>query len=96
MSNQLNISGPIKPLAKFFQRFHTIIFILFIFICLVIAVLLLYRILNNASVDSSYLSPISAGTIDQTTLNRINALHSSSGPYPEPITPTGRISPFGE
>jgi len=85
-----------KPVGRFLQRFHTTIFILFIVACLAVAVLLLYRILSNASVDPNYKSPITAGFIDQATLDRINALHSSQGPYPEVPVATGRISPFAE
>jgi len=96
MSSELNISGPMKPITRFFQRYHTTIFIMFTVGCLAVAVLLLYSILNDASVDPDYRSPISAGFIDQATLDRINALHSSSGPYPETLPATSRINPFAE
>lgn len=96
MSTQLNISGPIKPIGRFFQRYHTTIFLIFILACLAVAVLLLYRILSDASIDTSYESPITAGSIDQTTLDRINSLHSSDGAYPDPINATTRINPFTE
>jgi hypothetical protein len=96
MSTESTISGPMNPVARFFQRFHTTIFIVFILGCLLIAVLLLYQILNTASVDPNYKSDITAGYIDQATLDRINALHSSNGPFPEPPAATTRLNPFGE
>lgn len=85
-----------KPLTRFFGRYHTTIFTVFILICLGVAVIFLYRILTDASVDSEYKSPISAGSIDQTTLNRINALHSSDGEYPAELPAQSRINPFSE
>jgi hypothetical protein len=96
MDSQLEISGPMKPLGRFLQRFHTTIFILFITGCLGLAVLLLYGILSNASLDPNYKSDKSPGYIDQATLDRINGLHSSDGPFPAPPTSTMRINPFAE
>lgn len=96
MATSLDISGPMKPLGQAIRRFHTTIFILFILGCLVLAVLLLYRILSDASLDPSYKSPITAGSIDKATLDRINALHSSDGAYPDPLSTTTRINPFAE
>lgn len=92
----LTIPSPFKYIKRFFVRFHTTIFILLILGLLVTAVLFITNILNDASIGADYQSPISAGSIDQATLDRINALHSSSDPVP-PALPQGvRVSPFSE
>lgn len=85
-----------KPVQRFLQRYHLTIFTVFILVCLGVAVLFLYRILTDASVDNNYQSPISAGSIDQATLNRINSLHSSDAEYPAAPPASGRINPFSE
>ncbi len=72
------------------------IFIIFIAGGLVGAVLLLDTILNDTSDAQGYTSPIDAGTIDQTTLNRIKQLHTSDDPAPSMVLPSGRTSPFTE
>jgi hypothetical protein len=52
--------------------------------------------LEASSTDSSYTSPIGAGTIDQATLQRIKALHTSDEAAPAIVTLPGRINPFSE
>lgn len=86
----------LKPIGKLFARFHMTISIVLLIGGLTGAVLLLANILNDAAIDDAYVSPISAGSIDQATLDRINALHTSDGTFPEPIPYGGRISPFTE
>ena len=54
------------------------------------------NLLGETSTDTTYTSPISAGTIDQATLARIKALHTSDEPTPAIVTPPGRIDPFAE
>ena len=60
------------------------------------AVMLFTTILNESSVDTTYTSPIEAGSIDQATLDRIKALHTSDETVPTPTNPAGRINPFSE
>jgi hypothetical protein len=96
MSTQQEISGPAKPFTRALRKFHITIFIVLILGLLSFAVLLLYGILNSASFDPDYKSPISAGSIDQATLDRVNALYSSNGELPPAPTPTGRFNPFTE
>lgn len=88
--------SPSRILKGFFGRFHTTLFILLVLGGLVYATLLLAGLLNDASIGAEYESPISAGTLDQATLDRINALHTSDGTLPEPQTPSGRSNPFVE
>jgi hypothetical protein len=84
-----------KTFVGLFKRFHLTIFFIFIIACLSGAVVLINDILNNNAEDPNYTSSISAGSIDQNTLNRIQSLHTSSG-APTPEVPAGRINPFSE
>jgi hypothetical protein len=92
----ITVSSLFKPIGRAFARFHMTIFIVFIVGGLAAAVLLLDGILNDTSNDSGYTSPIDAGTIDQTTLNRIKQLHTSDDPAPTMTLPAGRTNPFAE
>ncbi len=83
-------------MKKFFARFHTILFILAILGGLVYATLLLTSLLNDATIGGDYQSPITAGSIDQATLDRINSLHTSDGELPGPLQSDGRSNPFVE
>lgn len=85
-----------RPLKRFFHRFHTTLFILVVLGGLVYATLLLASILNDASISEGYESPIQAGSIDQATLDRIDALHSSDEELPPPPRVEGRTNPFVE
>lgn len=96
MKSSLNLSHLFKPFGTLFRRYHLTIFILFIVACLFAAVMLLTNILNDASVADGYESPITAGAIDGATLQRINSLHTSDGPFPPTQPPAGRINPFSE
>lgn len=90
--SQVNI---LKPLGALLRRFHMIIFFVVIIGVVAASVLLI----NNALTDvdtSGYTSPISAGSIDQAGLERIQSLHPSTAPVADPVLPEGRISPFGE
>lgn len=92
----LSLPSPLKYIRRTFVRFHLTIFIVLILALLAAAVLFLTNILNDASIGDDYQSPISAGSIDQATLDRINALHTSDDELPQPIPSNGRISPFSE
>ena len=78
------------------RRFNLTLFILLVLAGLVAAVLLLTTILNDASLGADYQSPINAGSLDQATLDRINALHTSDEQLPPATQTDGRISPFSE
>lgn len=86
----------LKPVGVIFRRFHLTIFIVFIVAGLGYAVLSFNTLLAQSSTDTSYTSPIDAGSIDQATLQRINALHTSENPTPPTTMPSGRINPFSE
>ena len=84
-----------KSLGNLFKRFHLIIFFIAVVACLAIAIVMMNQILRGENSDDSYVSPISAGSIDETTLNNIQALHSSSEAQ-TPALPQGRVNPFSE
>ena len=86
----------LKPIVRLFNMFHMTIFIVFIIACLAAAVLFLTNMLNDASVGDDYTPTSGPGTIDQVTLDRINALHTSSDALPAPITYPTRSNPFTE
>ncbi len=71
-------------------------FILLVLGGLVYATMSLASLLNDASIGGDYQSPITAGSIDQSTLDRINALHTSDGVLPTEQPQTGRSNPFIE
>ncbi len=86
----------IKPIKRLSKRFHLMLFFVFIVACLAAAVLLINNTLKDNAEDPNYTSSINAGFIDQDTLNRLNALHTSAQGTPAPAAPAGRISPVGE
>lgn len=86
----------LKTLGNFFRRFHLTIFFIFVIGCLAWAVLLLNETLTDNTSDLPYTSPINAGTIDQTTLQWIQNLHTSDKSGSPDKLPSGRINPFGE
>lgn len=96
VKKQSHAPAYIKPFTALVKRFHMTLFIVFITACLGYAVSLFTTFLNQASTDSGYTSPISAGTIDQTTLDRIKALHTSSEATAPTQLPAGRTDPFTE
>lgn len=87
---------PRLSLGNIIRRFNLTLFMLAVLAGLVAAVLLLASILNDASLGADYQSPIGAGTLDQATLDRINALHTSQETLPAATPSTGRVSPFSE
>lgn len=93
-----NTSLPVqfKPLVRIFQHYHLTIFIIFVAAGLGTAVFTFTNLLNESSTDTTYTSPIGAGSIDQATLERIKALHTSDESTPEFVAPSGRINPFSE
>jgi len=86
----------LKPIQKISKRFHLTVFFVFIVACLTGAVLFINYTLKESTTDPNYVSPISTGSIDQVTLDRINALHKSTEDSTEPVFPEGRINPVGE
>jgi hypothetical protein len=86
----------LKPIQKLSKRFHLTLFFILVTAGLSGAVLVINNTLKESSSDPSYTSSINAGTIDQATLTRLNALHTSAEGSPVPTLPAGRINPFNE
>lgn len=86
----------LKPLKRLSKRFNLTLFFIFIAACLAGAILLINRTIQDNSTDPSYTSSISAGSIDQATLSRIESLHTSAQGAPAVALPAGRSNPFGE
>lgn len=86
----------LKPITNLFKKFHLTIFFVFIIACLSSAIILLSNTLQNSSTDPAYTSSINAGAIDETTLNRLNSLHTSAQNAPAHDIPAGRINAFNE
>ena len=92
-STSFDILKPIKTLSK---RFHLTLFFILVAGGLSGAILVINDTLNDSSTDTNYTSSINAGSIDQVTLTRLNALHTSAEGNPAPTLPVGRINPVGE
>lgn len=88
-------SSLVRPIAAFIRQFHLLIFFVVIVGCLSVAVVLINQTLTESS-DDGYTSSINAGSIDQSTLQRIKSLHTSKNPSPAPALPSGRVNPFSE
>ena len=84
-----------RVLLTFVQRFHLILFFVFVVSCLAVAVLLINKTLNDSS-SQDYTSTIDPGTIDQATLERIQSHHPSSEATSVTNMPEGRVNPFAE
>jgi hypothetical protein len=92
----VSVSSLFKPIIPIFRKYHLTIFIVFVAAGLGYAVFTFSNLLAASSTDTTYTSSIGAGSIDQATLERINALHTSDEPTPTLVTPPGRINPFSE
>lgn len=93
---KISLASLFSPVIHTFMRYHITIFIVFAVSGLGYAVFTFSNLLEASSTDSSYTSKIGAGSIDQTTLQRIKALHSSNEASPAIIAPSGRTNPFSE
>jgi len=92
-SSSINILKPLKMVTK---RFHLIFFFVLIVACLAGAVLLINSTLKPDLLDPSYSSSINSGIVDQATVDKLNALHTSAQGAPAPALPPGRINPVNE
>jgi len=86
----------LKPLKKISKRFNLILFLVFAVGCSAGAILLINNTLKQSSDDTVITPTINSGTIDQTTLDRLNSLHTSTQAPAAPAFPTGRVNPVNE
>lgn len=95
----MNISATtlLRPFKALVTRFHLTLLIVVLVIGVGAAVILLTEVVNNSSTGEGYVSPVSAGTIDRATLERVNELHTSSEPFTQyEAAPGTRVNPFAE
>ena len=85
-----------KPFKKLIKRFHLTLFFIFVAGGLAGAVLLINSTLKDSATDTDYTSSINTGSIDQVTLTRLNALHTSAEGGTAPVLPAGRVNPVNE
>ena len=82
-----------KALSGFFERYHTIIFFLFLGIGLAICMIMIVEIINLSSqTNMNEATPVNQD-FDQSTIKRLEELDS---PNHETEQPTGRTNPFVE
>lgn len=86
----------LSPIAFIISRYQITLFFLFVMAGLIASVILLNTIITDTTASEDYTSPISAGTIDQATLDRLQALHTSQNASTPDSRPSGRINPFTE
>lgn len=93
----INATTFLRPLKAIITRFHLTLLIVVLVSGVGVAVLLLTGVVNDSTTGEGYVSPISAGTIDRATLERVNELHTSSEPFTQLETdPAVRSNPFAE
>lgn len=91
-----SIINPIKFIKTIFNRFSLVLFIVIITGGLILSIFMLNDILArlpNISASSSKAQPI---TFDQSTINLLNKLKSSSEDLGTQKLPAGRTNPFFE
>lgn len=82
--------------SSILRRFHLTIFFVLMTAAVAGAVLLINTIISDTDSSDGYVSPISAGSIDQATLERVQSLHTSTENTPQLQLPAGRVNPFSE
>ncbi len=85
-----------KSIVRTIGRYQLTLFFVLVIVGLSAAVLALNQIVVHASNTDGYKSSLDASNFDQTTIDRIKQLRSSSE-APAPFSlPAGRVSPFAE
>ncbi len=95
-NKDISIKAIVGPIIRGFQRYSVTIFIVVLVSGLATAVLQFSNILQESSNTAGYTPPATVTTFDQSTINRIEQLHTSSGFNGQVTLPTGRINPFAE
>lgn len=83
-------------LGRFVERFHVLIFVFVILGGLVVVVFLLNNIIITSGNSSGYSPPSSSATFDQTTIDQIKQLKTSSEDSDQLDLSHGRTNPFVE
>ena len=90
-----NQSSAKKYFIAFLRRFHLLLFFILVASLLSVTVILINKTITDTA-SQEYTSNISAGSIDNATLNRIQSLHTSDTPTTSLPDQTGRTNPFSE
>ncbi len=97
MKEAISMKTISRRVKWFFRRFHLIIYFLVVSVAFGAAVLSLNSMLEQSTTDESYTSKIDAGTIDTSTLERINDLQTSRDVKSLPQVPSSpRYNPLSE
>jgi hypothetical protein len=96
MKSSPSISQSLKPIILVLRQFQFIIFFIALAAALAYCVLTLSSILNAASNTNGYTSDLTVTTFDQSTINALNNLKTSTDPTINTSLPPGRINPFTE
>lgn len=96
MKKDIKLSAILAPITKAFKKYNLTMFIVALVGGLAIAVLMLSSALQKASDTSDYTPATDSSSFDQTTINRVKQLHSSTEQSTEYTLPTGRTNPFSE
>ena len=91
-----SVGSAFRSIVTGFQKYNLTIFIVVLTSGLAIAVLLLNSTLQEASDTSGYTSNIDQTSFDQTTIDRVKELHTSSEVTNDEPLPEGRVNPFAE
>lgn len=92
----MNSLANLKPIVARLRRFHMVIFIVGVVTGLAIAVLLLDGIALKSSGTTASSTDSTKTSFDQSTIDRIKQLKTSSDPSTPLDLSKGRISPFSE
>jgi len=96
MNKDVSFKSIIEGLAEVFKRYNLTIFMIVLAVGLGTAVLLLNNTLQKSSDTSGYSSSLDITSFDQTTIDKIKQLHTSTEFTGGVTLPAGRINPFGE
>ena len=89
--------APTKPITSWLKRLNVTLFIVIVVGGLIYSVLILTNILQLLpDLDSDATSQTTSTQFDQTTINNVKKLKTSSDNSTIPTLPSGRTNPFSE
>lgn len=91
MKTSLNMHDLTHSIARFFRRFHTILFFLLVSSGLFIAILMLLAVIGVSSTSTKGDNEVIISEFNQSTIDRIKSLGNET-----PSQPIGRKNPFVE
>ncbi len=90
-----SLTGFPKQIAKFLRRYHLVLFVTLVVGSMSVVILLINESLQS-STDTSGLTSSDATTLDQATIDRVNALQPSQSQQPLNLPANQRTNPFVE